>query len=65
MTLFSPITLHTARTARKYQSPLCANMAYISENYILVETFWCKNWIDMCTILGIGLFFTTVAQIFD
>ena len=47
---------HTARTDQKYQSPLCANMAYIFENYILVETFWCKNWIDMCTILGIGLF---------
>ena len=60
-----PSMVHTARTDRKYQSPLCANMAYIFENYILVETFWCKNWIDTCTILGIDLIFTTVAQIFD
>ena len=56
---------HTARTDRKYQSPLCANMAYIFENYIPVETFWCKIWIHTCTILGISMIFTTVAQIFD
>ena len=58
-------TIHTARTARKYQSPNYANMAYIFENYIPVQTFWCKIWIHTCTILGIGLIFTTVAPIFD
>ena len=58
-------TIHPARSDQKYQSPNCANMAYIFENYIPVETFWCKIWIDTCTILGIGLIFTTVAPIFD
>ena len=64
---FHPIlnTFHTARTDRKYQSPNYANMAYIFENYIPVQTFWCKIWIHTCTILGIGLIFTTVAPIFD
>ena len=63
--LSSKQSIHTARTDRKYQSPLCANMAYIFEIYIPVETFWCKIWIHTCTILGIGLIFTTVAPIFD
>ena len=65
MSLYAFSAAHTARTARKYQSPLCANMAYIFENYIPVQTFWCKIWIHTCTILGIGLIFTTVAPIFD
>ena len=43
---------HYARNDKKYQSSLCANMAYIFENYTSVETFWCKNWIHTCTILG-------------
>ena len=47
---------HPARSDQKYQSPNCANMAYIFENYIPVETFWCKIWIDTCTIFGICLF---------
>ena len=63
-TIVSCLT-HTARTDRKYQSPNYANMAYIFENYIPVQTFWCKIWIHTCTILGIGLIFTTVAPIFD
>ena len=45
-------TYHYARNDKKYQSSLCANMAYIFENYTSVETFWCKNWIHTCTILG-------------
>ena len=63
--LMKTASMHPARSDRKYQSPNCANMAYIFENYMSVETFWCKIWIDMCTILGIGLIFTTVAPIFD
>ena len=27
-------------------------MTYIFENYTTVDTFWCKNWILTCTILG-------------
>ena len=63
--LFQTFETHPARSDQKYQSPNCANMAYIFENYMSVETFWCKIWIDTCTILRIGLIFTTVAPIFD
>ena len=35
--------LHPARSDRKYQTEMYANMVYIFENYIQVATFWCKN----------------------
>ena len=47
---------HPARIDQKYWIALYANMAYIFEIYTPLWTFWCKNWIHMCTRLEVSQF---------